>query len=260
MSEPTQQPPQRRPHPQGGGGRGGPSWKPKPRPGGEGASHGHHHQHGRPNGQALNPAASPYVPSQHLTPAVVKNEEVTPQVTATSAANGAHQPAKPNNPPPKRYNNRNNNKQQRDNHVAHVDNQQTTPQVNQQSAANTTTTTNETTQMNQNLQTNQTKKWKEGPKKTFQKRPQYTKTPNGNPQSSDSQSKQNTAQADLKLDGFTELSAQMINKLHKSTYECMICYDSIKRNAPIWACTNCYVLFHVKCIQAWREKSIQSGI
>lgn len=40
--------------------------------------------------------------------------------------------------------------------------------------------------------------------------------------------------------------------------ECMICCDIVHRPQPIWYCTNCYNIFHLKCAIEWCNKSIRS--
>lgn len=40
--------------------------------------------------------------------------------------------------------------------------------------------------------------------------------------------------------------------------ECMICCDNIHRAQPIWYCSNCYNIFHLKCSIEWCNKSINS--
>lgn len=37
----------------------------------------------------------------------------------------------------------------------------------------------------------------------------------------------------------------------KGTVECMICYDMVRRSAPIWSCSSCYSIFHLNCVKKW---------
>lgn len=53
----------------------------------------------------------------------------------------------------------------------------------------------------------------------------------------------------------TELGAQIVARLMKNTYECMICIQSIGRQAKIWACVQCYALFHFTCITKWSKSA-----
>lgn len=48
------------------------------------------------------------------------------------------------------------------------------------------------------------------------------------------------------------------NQLRSNTFECMICCDNIHRFNPIWFCSNCYNIFHLKCAIEWCNKSIKS--
>ncbi|KAJ0898121.1 putative chromatin regulator PHD family [Helianthus annuus] len=48
-----------------------------------------------------------------------------------------------------------------------------------------------------------------------------------------------------------QLVQEIQDKLLKGTIECMICYDMVKRSAPIWSCSSCYSIFHLHCIKKW---------
>ncbi|KAJ4836081.1 hypothetical protein Tsubulata_030886 [Turnera subulata] len=48
-----------------------------------------------------------------------------------------------------------------------------------------------------------------------------------------------------------QLVQEIQEKLATSTVECMICYDMVKRSAPIWSCSSCYSIFHLNCIKKW---------
>lgn len=41
-------------------------------------------------------------------------------------------------------------------------------------------------------------------------------------------------------------------------YECMICYDVVRKRERIWSCDQCYAIFHLGCIGRWAEKSLDS--
>ncbi|CAI9116311.1 OLC1v1017422C1 [Oldenlandia corymbosa var. corymbosa] len=47
------------------------------------------------------------------------------------------------------------------------------------------------------------------------------------------------------------LVQEIQDKLMKGTVECMICYDMVRRSAPIWSCSSCYSIFHLACIKKW---------
>ncbi|XP_074335901.1 NF-X1-type zinc finger protein NFXL1 [Apium graveolens] len=48
-----------------------------------------------------------------------------------------------------------------------------------------------------------------------------------------------------------QLVQEIQEKLMKGTVECMICYDMVKRSAPVWSCTSCYSIFHLHCTKKW---------
>ncbi|KAI3735661.1 hypothetical protein L6452_15169 [Arctium lappa] len=48
-----------------------------------------------------------------------------------------------------------------------------------------------------------------------------------------------------------QLVQEIQDKLLKGTIECMICYDMVRRSAPIWSCSSCFSIFHLHCIKKW---------
>ncbi|KAJ7975275.1 NF-X1-type zinc finger protein NFXL1 [Quillaja saponaria] len=48
-----------------------------------------------------------------------------------------------------------------------------------------------------------------------------------------------------------QLVQEIQEKLTKGTVECMICYDMVRRSAPIWSCSSCYSIFHLNCTKKW---------
>lgn len=48
-----------------------------------------------------------------------------------------------------------------------------------------------------------------------------------------------------------QLVQEIQGKLSKGTVECMICYDMVRRTAPVWSCSSCYSIFHLNCIKKW---------
>ncbi|KAF6150804.1 hypothetical protein GIB67_020887 [Kingdonia uniflora] len=48
-----------------------------------------------------------------------------------------------------------------------------------------------------------------------------------------------------------QLVQEIQEKLLKGAVECMICYDMVRRSAPIWSCSSCYSIFHLSCIKKW---------
>lgn len=47
------------------------------------------------------------------------------------------------------------------------------------------------------------------------------------------------------------LAEAMTKQLMAQTYECIVCYDNVKRQQKIWSCVVCYRAFHSKCIHKW---------
>ncbi|CAL1409368.1 unnamed protein product [Linum trigynum] len=58
---------------------------------------------------------------------------------------------------------------------------------------------------------------------------------------------------ELKDANMPQLVQEIQEKLAKSTVECMICYDMVRRSAPIWSCSSCYSIFHLNCIKRWAK-------
>uniref|UniRef100_A0A1D1XXI3 NF-X1-type zinc finger protein NFXL1 n=1 Tax=Anthurium amnicola TaxID=1678845 RepID=A0A1D1XXI3_9ARAE len=50
-----------------------------------------------------------------------------------------------------------------------------------------------------------------------------------------------------------QLVQEIQDKLAKGTVECMICYDMVRRSAPIWSCASCFSIFHLNCIKKWAK-------
>ncbi|KAJ4973490.1 hypothetical protein NE237_006664 [Protea cynaroides] len=48
-----------------------------------------------------------------------------------------------------------------------------------------------------------------------------------------------------------QLMQEIQDKLAKDAVECMICIGIVRGSAPIWSCSNCYSIFHLKCIKNW---------
>ncbi|KAI5660308.1 hypothetical protein M9H77_29101 [Catharanthus roseus] len=47
------------------------------------------------------------------------------------------------------------------------------------------------------------------------------------------------------------LVQEIQDKLTRNAVECMICYDMVRRSAPIWSCSGCFSIFHLSCIKKW---------
>lgn len=55
-----------------------------------------------------------------------------------------------------------------------------------------------------------------------------------------------------------QLVQEIQEKLMKGSVECMICYDMVRRSAPIWSCSSCYSIFHLNCIKKWARAPTSS--
>ncbi|MCD7454317.1 hypothetical protein HAX54_024329 [Datura stramonium] len=55
----------------------------------------------------------------------------------------------------------------------------------------------------------------------------------------------------LKDPNLPQLVQEIQEKLSKGNIECMICYDMVRRSAPMWSCSSCYSIFHLNCIKKW---------
>jgi len=42
-------------------------------------------------------------------------------------------------------------------------------------------------------------------------------------------------------------------QLFSGQYECMVCCDRVKVKDPVWSCSTCYHIFHLKCIKKWAK-------
>ncbi|XP_058079587.1 NF-X1-type zinc finger protein NFXL1 [Magnolia sinica] len=57
-----------------------------------------------------------------------------------------------------------------------------------------------------------------------------------------------------------QLVQEIQDKLVKGAVECMICYDMVRRSAPIWSCSSCYSIFHLNCIKKWARAPTSSDL
>uniref|UniRef100_A0A7N1A4D8 NF-X1-type zinc finger protein NFXL1 n=1 Tax=Kalanchoe fedtschenkoi TaxID=63787 RepID=A0A7N1A4D8_KALFE len=60
-----------------------------------------------------------------------------------------------------------------------------------------------------------------------------------------------TETEEVKDASLPQLVQELQEKLAKGSVECMICYDMVRRSAPIWSCSSCYSIFHLNCIRKW---------
>lgn len=42
-------------------------------------------------------------------------------------------------------------------------------------------------------------------------------------------------------------------QLSTGQYECMVCCDRVRVKDPVWSCSTCYHIFHLKCIKKWAK-------
>lgn len=45
----------------------------------------------------------------------------------------------------------------------------------------------------------------------------------------------------------------LIDQLRKNKCECMVCYQNIRQEKPIWQCNCCFHIFHLSCIKKWSQ-------
>lgn len=43
----------------------------------------------------------------------------------------------------------------------------------------------------------------------------------------------------------------LIDQLTRGTYECMVCCETVRAQNAVWSCSNCYHVFHLRCIKQW---------
>ena len=60
----------------------------------------------------------------------------------------------------------------------------------------------------------------------------------------------------LRESGYSGLAAQMISRLQRDAYECLICFDRVRRHQAIWPCKTCFTLIHIGCISKWARRSL----
>jgi transcriptional repressor NF-X1 len=57
-----------------------------------------------------------------------------------------------------------------------------------------------------------------------------------------------------------QLVQELEVKLSTGKIECMICYDNVGRNAPVWSCASCYSIFHMPCVRKWARAPTSSDV
>mmetsp|Transcript_129503 Transcript_129503/g.242242 ORF Transcript_129503/g.242242 Transcript_129503/m.242242 type:complete len:1082 (+) Transcript_129503:118-3363(+) len=57
------------------------------------------------------------------------------------------------------------------------------------------------------------------------------------------------------LDVTATVIDRLSDELGRAKYDCMICFDKVRREHPIWSCNNCWAAFHLRCIHKWIKQS-----
>ncbi|KAJ4973600.1 hypothetical protein NE237_006774 [Protea cynaroides] len=60
--------------------------------------------------------------------------------------------------------------------------------------------------------------------------------------------------AGVTMSDVPQLMQEIQDKLAKGEVECLICIDIVRGSAPIWSCSSCYSIFHLKCIKKWARE------
>ncbi|KAG9293447.1 hypothetical protein G9A89_009171 [Geosiphon pyriformis] len=58
----------------------------------------------------------------------------------------------------------------------------------------------------------------------------------------------------------TDVLTSITHGLSTSTYECMICCETVRPSNRTWSCTVCWAVFHLHCTEKWANKSITEAI
>lgn len=49
---------------------------------------------------------------------------------------------------------------------------------------------------------------------------------------------------------------RLSEQLDKGTLECLVCCERVKQTDSVWCCSNCYHVFHLRCIRKWAISSM----
>ncbi|XP_075973237.1 nuclear transcription factor, X-box binding stc [Anticarsia gemmatalis] len=52
---------------------------------------------------------------------------------------------------------------------------------------------------------------------------------------------------------------RLSEQLDKGTLECLVCCERVKQTEPVWSCSNCYHVLHLRCIRKWAMSSMVEG-
>ena len=56
----------------------------------------------------------------------------------------------------------------------------------------------------------------------------------------------------------TVQSDELSERLTAGKYECTVCCDVVRAQEQVWSCSNCYLVFHLKCIKKWATAQVSS--
>ncbi|CAD6241559.1 unnamed protein product [Miscanthus lutarioriparius] len=56
-----------------------------------------------------------------------------------------------------------------------------------------------------------------------------------------------------------QLAQEIQDKLTRGAVECMICYDVVRRSAPVWSCGSCFSIFHLPYKRKWVRSPASTG-
>ncbi|PSN51156.1 Protein shuttle craft [Blattella germanica] len=48
---------------------------------------------------------------------------------------------------------------------------------------------------------------------------------------------------------------RLADQLERGTLECLVCCERVRQHDPVWNCSNCYHVLHLKCIKKWAKSS-----
>ncbi|XP_060086083.1 transcriptional repressor NF-X1-like [Ylistrum balloti] len=51
----------------------------------------------------------------------------------------------------------------------------------------------------------------------------------------------------------------LIEQLTNNSYECMVCCETVRCHNAVWSCSNCFHVFHLRCVKKWAKSSTAVG-
>ena len=58
----------------------------------------------------------------------------------------------------------------------------------------------------------------------------------------------------------TDLRTSLQRSLTKEDYDCMVCWDVVRRRQKTWSCDRCWNVFHLDCITSWASRSSSESL